>query len=575
MKTMIENKQTTPSVNAIVSASHIYENWRNRFLRSIMIGSLVFGLIALIPNILQAPGKIFVALYVISYITLTIITFAPIPYNLRAGTFLILIYGLGVVGITQDGLWGDARLFFLAFIGISLLLFTTRAGIAATILSLITLFSGKFLLTNGVIIISNPEVNVIGSTGIWITSGTILLLLAVIFLAGLHILRQDFSKAQEQARSTLEALQKERADLEERVQERTYSLARKSELLRASSYVSRQTATKQDFNSLLHSTVELITEKFGYYHTGIFILNERGNQAVLQTASSEGGKQLLKNNYSISLTKKTDPVAIAVNKNKAQLALDFGENAVVFDNPLLPATRSQIVIPIVLGNKTSGALDIQSTESRAFTKDDIDVFQSLVDHIAIAIENARLLNETQTVLMQLEAVSIAQTNATWDERSKSKSQAYTYTSMGIRPEKPTEGDANSLKIPITLRGHAIGAITLSRKEGEDWDKNDQSLATKIASQASLAIDNLRLLEDAQKSAARDQTLTNVSSRIRETLDMESILQNAAREFQRALNLKEAEIRLGTPDTLKNQGDSAGIVTGMLRSKTQNIGKKKT
>ena len=208
---MIENKQTTPSVNTIETASYIYENWRNRFLRSIMIGSLVFGLIALIPNILQAPGKIFVALYVISYIALTIVTFVPLPYNFRAGTFLFLIYGLGVVGITQDGLWGDARLFFLAFIGISLLLFTTRAGVVATILSLITLFSGELLLTNGVITISNPEVNVIGSTGIWITSGTILLLLAVIFLAGLHILRQDFSKAQEQARITLEALQKERA----------------------------------------------------------------------------------------------------------------------------------------------------------------------------------------------------------------------------------------------------------------------------------------------------------------------------------------------------------------------------
>jgi GAF domain-containing protein len=574
MKIMIENKQTAPSVNPIESAPYIYENWRNRFLRSIMIGSLVFGLIALIPNILQAPSKIFITLYVISYTVLTIATFIPLPYNFRAGTFLFLIYGLGVVGITQDGLWGDARLFFLAFIGVSLLLFTTRAGVVATILSLITLLSSKLLLTNGVIAISNPEVNVVGSTGIWITSGTILLLLAVIFLAGLHILRQDFSKAQEQARATLEALQKERTDLEERVQERTYSLARKSELLRASSYVSRHVATKQDFGSLLDTTVELIKEQFGYYHAAIFLLNERGDQVILQATSSDGGKQLLKNGYSISLIKKLDPVAAAVNKNKAQLALDFGENAVVFDNPLLSATRSQIAIPIVLGNKTRGVLDIQSNESRAFTMDDIDVFQSLVDHIAIAIENARLLNEIQTVLMQLEAVNIAQTNATWDERSKSKSQAYTYTSMGVRPEKSTEEDTNSLKIPITLRGHAIGAITLSRKEGKAWDENDQSLATKIASQASLAIDNLRLLEDAQKSAVRDQTLTNVSSRIRETLDIESILQSAAREFQRALNLKEAEIRLGTPDKLKKQDDSvAKIVTDALGSKTHKLGRK--
>ena len=87
---------------------------------------------------------------------------------------------------------------------------------------------------------------------------------------------------------------------------------------------------------------------------------------------------------------------------------------------------------------------------------------------------------------------------------------------------------------------------------------------------------MRLLEDAQKSAVRDQTLTNISSRIRETLDMESVLQSAAREFKRALNLKEAEVRLGTPDTLKKRGGSADrkTVTGVLRSKTQKFGKRR-
>jgi GAF domain-containing protein len=574
MKMMNEIKQTTQSTNEIESPANVYGNWSSRFLRSIMVGSLVFGLIALIPNILQAPGKIYITLYLISYIALVIITFAPISYNIRATTFLFLIYGLGIVGLVQDGLWGDARLFFLTFIGISLLLFNTRAGIAAILLSLITLLSSKMLLTNGVITISNPEVNAIGSTGLWITSGTILLLLAIVLVAGLHILRQDFSTAQDQARLTLEVLQKERRNLEERVQERTYGLARKSEILRASSYVSRQVATKQDFSSLLTSAVKLITEQFGYYHVGIFLLNERGDQATLQAASSDGGKQLLKNSYSIALAKKTDPVAVAASKNKAQIALDYGENAVVFDSPLLSTTRSQIALPIVLGNKTIGVLDIQSAESNAFSDGDIDVFQSLVDHIAIAIENARLLNETQTVLMQLETDNLARTSATWNERSKGKTQAYTYTALGIRPEKPTEVDANSFNIPISLRGHGIGTITLYRKEGEEWDENDQILATKVTSQVSLAIDNLRLLEDAQKSAVRDQMLTNVSSRIRETLDMESILQSAVLEFQRALNLREAEIRLGTPDTIKKQDGSVGRAAGTLRNKTQKIGRKK-
>jgi GAF domain-containing protein len=575
MKTMNNIKQTGSLTKSIPAAAIAYDSWRERFLRTIMIGALVFGLIALILNILQAQNKIFITLLIIAYAILAVITFANLPYKFRAVTVLVIFYAIGIVALMQDGAWGGARLLFLTFIGMSLLLFNSRAGIAATIISILTYAVGGILFINEVVTPINSEISIAGSPITWMGDGSVLLLVAAVFIMGLHIFQQGFAEAQEKTQVTLETLQKERADLEERIQERTHSLTRKSELLRVSSYVSRQVSTNQDFSLLLNSTVELITEKFGYYHAGIFLLNDRGDRATLQSASSDGGRQLLENNYGISLTKKTDPVAVAINRNKAQLALDFGENAAVFDNPLLPATRSQIVVPIVLGNKPSGALDIQSTESRAFTNDDIDVFQSLVDHIAIAIENARLLNETQTVLMQLEAASIAQTNIAWNERSKSKSQAYTYTSMGIRPEKPAEEDANSLDVPITLRGHTIGAITLSRRKGEGWDENDQSLAAKIASQASLAIDNLRLLEDAQKSAARDQTLANVSTRIRETLDMEAILQSAAREFQRALNLKEAEVRLGMPDTLMNQGSpTRKIVTGILRSRTQKFGRKK-
>ena len=569
------NNQTGNSKNINEAASYASENWRERFLHAVMIGALIFGFIALIPNIRQAPNKTFVALYIIAYALLCVITFINLPYKFRAGTLLFLFYALGTIGLIQDGLWGDARLFFLAFIGMSLLLFTTREGIIATTLSLLTLFLGEFTIRNGFVTISNPEVYAIGSTGIWITSITILLLLSIVFITGLNVFQKDFTSAQESTRVTLETLKKERRELEDRIQERTYSLARKTEQMRAASVVARQIASKQDFGSLLGSAVDSITEQFSYYHAGIFLLNEKSDYATLQAASSGGGKQLQANGYGVSLTNRTDPVAIAATRNKAQLALDFGEDAVIFDNPQLPATRSQIATPIILGNKTIGVLDVQSTESRAFTKDDIDIFKSLVDHIAIAIENARLLNETQTILMQLEAVNLARTSDAWNDRLKSRSQAYTYTSMGVRPEKSVDETSNSINVPIALRGHKIGSISLSRKNGEDWDENDQNLATKVASQASLAIDNLRLLEEAQKNAARDQTLTNVSSRIRETLDMESILQRAAREFQKALNLKEAEIRLGVPNAVKKQdGISDKMATGKLQGKSQGINKNK-
>src|SRR5574341_1828905 len=120
--------------------------------------------------------------------------------------------------------------------------------------------------------------------------------------------------------------------LEQRVAERTEEIARKADHLRAASYIARQTAEVQDLSSLLNTVVKLVTDQFGFYHTGIFLINETGNEAVLQAASSEGGQRMIESGHSLAVGAQ-NIVGYAAAQKKTRIALDVGVDAAFFNNP--------------------------------------------------------------------------------------------------------------------------------------------------------------------------------------------------------------------------------------------------
>src|SRR5512141_1648306 len=189
-------------------------------------------------------------------------------------------------------------------------------------------------------------------------------------------------------------------------------------------------------------------------------------------------------------------VGYAAAQKRARIALDVGTDAVFFNNPYLPMTRSEVAIPLVIRNKVLGVLDIQSDKPQAFTFEDIDVLEILADQVAIAIENARLLDESQATLLQLEAVTAIRTREAWAQKLQEREHVYTYTPLGLRAGKSTEKEEGMSVIPINLRGQKIGSITIARKGNPSWNKVDEDLITEVASQVGLAIDNIRLLEEA-------------------------------------------------------------------------------
>ncbi len=192
-------------------------------------------------------------------------------------------------------------------------------------------------------------------------------------------------------------------ELEDRVQDRTRELAKQNEALVFRSQqlqtvadVARQIVSAQELDELLPQITRLVSERFNFYHVGIFLLDENREYAVLRAANSEGGQRMLARKHQLKVG-AVGIVGYATGAGQPRIATDVGEDAVYFSNPDLPETRSEMALPLKVGDLVIGALDVQSTVSNAFTQEDIALFTTLADQIAVAIRNNELYSQTVQV----------------------------------------------------------------------------------------------------------------------------------------------------------------------------------
>ena len=358
------------------------------------------------------------------------------------------------------------------------------------------------------------------------------------------VLSSTFQSVTTQLHHTLE-------NLEMRVNERTKDLEDRVIQLRAAAQVAQDTLAIQDVRALLTKVTQLISERFNYYHAGIFLLDTHGEYAVLHAASSEGGQRMLEQGHRLRVGSEGIVGATAVAR-RPHIAHDVGSDAVYFDNPDLPQTRSEMALPLLIKDEVIGILDIQSTESQAFSQQDVEILLTLANQVSLAIQNARLSEEAQVNIAQLETFAAEQTKNIWGKRLKNQSRGFFYTPLGITPlttDQNLNGSGNKEQFsdaPIVLRGKKIGNIALKRGSRQ-WTKKEKALISEVSNQVALAIENSRLVSETREQANRDKIITQFSSKLRETLDMDIIVKTALEEIKKTFGLDEAEVRLSIPD----------------------------
>jgi GAF domain-containing protein len=263
----------------------------------------------------------------------------------------------------------------------------------------------------------------------------------------------------------------------------------------------------------------------------------------------------------------TGVVGYAAQSGQPRIALDVGADAVYFDNPDLPDTRSEAALPLISRDEIIGVLDVQSKKSGAFSDEDLQVLTALANQVSIAFENARLLTETRAALEQVQEVYDEFTRTEWTRAVTIAEQpGFRYQSGRIEilenqlqspdivsavekgqfvanPVNGSEENRATLAVPVKLRGEVIGVLHVeSEDQSHNWNADEISLVEAVAERAAIAMENARLFQDARRRASKEQLISEASAKIGSAINLENILQTTAEELERVLGGSEVLIQ---------------------------------
>ncbi len=440
-------------------------------------------------------------------------------------------------------------------------LLTMRTNLLAALLAILLAAIGSVFVANGIALPIKDLVRVANQ----ITAGNLNLKAPVRRNDEVGELAQAFNSMTDQLKFLI-------LDLEQRVNARTVELERRAVQLRAAGEVARDITMAEDLTELLNRSVNLIRDRFGYYHAGIFLADEQQEYAVLKAATGDAGHLMVEQGHKLKIG-EVGIVGNVIGSGTPRIAMDIGEDAYHFKNPLLPETHSEMALPLKVAGQIIGALDVQSQLISAFSKDDIDTLQTMADQLAVAIQRARLVQQLEDNLHELEATYQSYTKEAWHDfltRSRKtyhlryhQSQIEQGTSHSPETKEAMSrnqtilrevemGDqsginSTALAVPIHLRGHILGVVTL-HFQSDKVNPDLVSLIENIANRLALSLDNARLLMEIRHRAEREHRVTEITSKVRATTDIDKILRIAIEELGQVIDVSGAMIQLRTDES---------------------------
>ncbi|MGD9100206.1 MAG: GAF domain-containing protein [Anaerolineae bacterium] len=441
------------------------------------------------------------------------------------------------------------------------------------------LFSFLGILASGVLMFAQASGALPGdATAIdALTFSIVLAMTSLLLRNSAQSITEGFTRIRHQQHALVESnyqLQKLHATL----QDHAHDLEHRSAYLEASSEVTRAVASVLETEALLQQVVELIRLHFNLYYAGLFQVDETGQWAVLRAGTGQAGQAMLARGHRIKVGEGM--IGWCVAYARARVALDVSDDVMRLVTAELPDTRSEAALPLRSRGRVIGALTVQSDEPGTFTEVAMAALQTMADHVAVALDNARLYTESQAALEITRRAYGDLSQQAWAEllgartdwgyryahrnvtpvhsawRSEMRQAAQTRQTVlshtGIPAEQnpqlaPGEDGTTqpALAIPIMVREQVVGVLGFRKSEGGGmWTDEEIALLETLAGQLGPALESAQLHQETQDRAIRERLTGQIAARIRETLDIETVLQTAAREMREALGLEEAEIRIG-------------------------------
>lgn len=545
------------------------DNFRAKFINGFAWTVIVLLLLAITPHLLGNSLNLTVPVFSGLIMVMLAALYLLHRGSVNASGIIIVVLGwlgIGIQAYTADGVKDVIIVAYLALGLLASIIVSWRAGGVVILTSIGAIWALAFLQVNGYFTPSSQA-------PIAFARDLSFVFIAVIVLVYFSTtsLRNAIRWANESEKDLFlsnKRLQELNESLEERVASRTAELenanqrnARRAQQFESIAQVVQAATAIQDIEMLLTRLAQVISEQFGFYHIGIFLLDEQRENAVLRASNSEGGRMMLARRHSLKIG-QVDIVANVTATGSPRLALDVGPDAVSFDNPDLPNTRSEIALPLKVDGETIGTLDVQSTEPNAFTQEDVEVLSTLTDQVAIIIQNARSYAATRRLLEEAQKTSRSYVHDSWRVlRSQGQHAGYLMSGNILKPlEKFTEsplinkatikgeaafesGEKANLAVPVRVGGNIVGVIDIRLPEEHEWDPDEIDIVEAVADRLSLALESATLLQVTQRRAEIERLTADISGKISSTTQVDSILRTAAEELSRVLGGSEVLVQI--------------------------------
>jgi GAF domain-containing protein len=376
------------------------------------------------------------------------------------------------------------------------------------------------------------------------------------------------AEALDQSRRLTQELETHRITLQQRVEMRTALMRRRAEQFQAVAQVGRAVAGARDADTLIQEAVQQIPRHFDFYSAAIYLADETGQQAVLQAVSGEQQED--------QDQAKPAPRIKAGQENAVGRVMATSRPYVIqaADDDLdLPLTRPEIALPLQASKDLIGVLHLQARQGQTLSEEDLSILTVMADQLALSIENAHLLTETREALERISRYQEQEALETWAQtllrrgghlsllydqvatRAVPAGEALTLLGNRKRPQAVTVQtlpDGRSVLVaPIQVHGKSIGSFAFETHQ--TWEREQVALVEAAMQQISQALENARLLEEIQQRATREQLTGQITARMRETLDIDTVLQTAAHEIRETLGLAEAEVWMGVAPAPDDNG----------------------
>ncbi len=495
-----------------------------------------------------------------------ITTNRKLSYNFRAASFLALLAMVGTAMLVRQALSGNGILFLLTAIVLTGLLFGQRAGTLSLLGTLVYVLAFGYLMSKS--IIDMPRFNILVNSGqftAWMVTSISLLYCGVAVVLSINVFLNGLSNTLQKQTALSMELEQESHSLETRVQQRTDELNQRIARMDAARRIGSEISAESSTDVLLSKSVNIIREVFSFYHAGLFLNDEKNEFAVLRAATGEAGAAMLQRGHRLKIG-EIGIVGYVTAKGETRITANVNEDPNHFKNPLLPETASEIAVPLRIGDRIIGALDVQSTQPNPFTPVDVEALEIIADQLATALDKARLLESYQKNLQELETSYKETTQHSWKNflRNARKSYGFRYRQAEVTPQTelspeaeqalrqanlvatPAEAGVTAIAVPITLRGQPVGVVNL-RFATARLSQEMVELVRDATSRLAVSLENARLLDEIQFRAQRERLVGDVSSKVRTATDVESILRIAANELGQSLGVAEVVVQLHAPD----------------------------